>query len=320
MPSWDAAIMKATVVELSWSNVHVLANIVADRIDQRFPDCLIKLYPIPRGGVYVALAIKAAAAAPTKFIIVSDPSQADAYVDDIVDSGNTRLRTFRTYGEKPFYALVDKTVPGHENHKRPGEGPTWWVFPWEKMSAESGPEDNVRRIIEYIGDDPEREGLKDTPARVVRSYAELFAGYKMDPAEVLKTVFTDGACDEMVVLTNISFFSTCEHHLLPYFGTASVGYVPRGRVVGISKLARLLDVFSRRLQLQERITIQVTAALDNFLEPLGSACVLKASHMCMACRGVRQPDTELITSSMTGVFRDRPEARAEFFQLVGGKR
>jgi GTP cyclohydrolase I len=294
-------------VVLTHSHTDHLASIVASRL-QRLG--VIRVYGIPRGGVYAALLVSKYLPA---IMLVEKPEEAQAYIDDIVDSGKTRTRVMAAYGDKPFLALVDKTELHQQWQNQ------WVSFFWERMSGEAGPQDNIRRVLEYIGEDPNREGLKDTPDRVVRSYAELFSGYKQNPSEVLKTVFTDGACDEMVALTGISFFSTCEHHMLPYFGTAYVGYVPNGKVVGISKLARLVDVFSRRLQLQERITTQVTAALDEYLKPLGSACVLKARHMCMACRGVKQPDTELVTSSMTGVFRDKPEARAEFMALIRGK-
>ena len=175
-------------------------------------------------------------------------------------------------------------------------------------------EDAVKTLLRYVGEDPDREGLKDTPKRVLRAYAELFSGYHQDPASVLKT-FEDGACDEMVLLRGVSVVSTCEHHLLPFIGSAHVAYLPAGRIVGISKLARLVDVFARRLQVQERLTVQVTAALEEHLKPLGAACVIEAKHSCMGCRGIRQADPIMVTSSLTGRFRD-PVVRAEFFSLV----
>ena len=174
--------------------------------------------------------------------------------------------------------------------------------------------DAIHILLEFIGEDPDREGLRETPKRVIDSYAELFSGYHIDPASVLKT-FEDGACDEMVVLKGINFSSMCEHHMLPFLGVAHIGYVPDKRIVGISKLARLLEVFSRRLQVQERLTVQVTKALDEHLKPLGSACVIEATHLCMVCRGVQKTAT-MVTSSLTGVFRDEPSARAEFLSIV----
>ena len=190
---------------------------------------------------------------------------------------------------------------------------TWITFPWEESDGSSGPEDAVVRLLEFIGEDVHRDGLKDTPKRVIRSYAELFGGYQQSPESVM-TVF-DQPYDEMVVLKGLEFQSTCEHHMLPFVGVAHIAYVPKDRVIGVSKLARLLDIYAKRLQIQERICQQVTAALDQFLEPLGSACVLDAKHMCMSCRGVRKQDSSMITSSLTGVFREAT-VRAEFFSMI----
>lgn len=177
--------------------------------------------------------------------------------------------------------------------------------------------DSIRQILLHIGEDPDREGLRDTPNRIVRSYAELFSGYRQDPSKVLNTTFEDGAAgyDEMVVLRGIEFWSFCEHHFLPFFGTAHIGYIPQQRVVGLSKLARLVEVFARRLQVQERLTTQITQALDEHLKPLGSACVIEAKHLCMVCRGVQKQQSVMVTSSLSGEFL-KPEVRAEFLHLV----
>lgn len=174
--------------------------------------------------------------------------------------------------------------------------------------------DALRTLILAIGDDPDREGLRETPARVLKSYNQLFGGYRQDPATLL-TIFEDDTCDEMVILRNIEFHSTCEHHMLPFIGVAHIAYIPNGRVVGISKLARLLEVYTRRLQIQERITEQVTAALDEYLRPRGSACVLESKHLCMTCRGVNKQQSTMITSSLTGAFREAA-VRSEFFGLI----
>jgi len=174
----------------------------------------------------------------------------------------------------------------------------------------------VLSLLTYIGDDPEREGLRDTPDRVLRSYDELFAGYKQKPEDVLK-VFEDGACDEMVVLRNVEFHSVCEHHLQPFFGSAHIAYIPDKRVIGVSKLARILDIYARRLQIQERLCQQVTAALDEHLKPLGAACILEATHFCMVCRGVQKQHSELVTSSLTGAFRESV-VRQELLSLIRG--
>ena len=178
-------------------------------------------------------------------------------------------------------------------------------------------EEAVRVLLRFLGDDPEREGLRETPARVLRSYEELFAGYSQDPAFVMK-VFEDGACDELVLVKNVEFVSLCEHHMLPFFGVAHIGYLPDRKILGLSKLARVLDIYARRLQVQERLTQQVTAALDEHLKPLGSACVIEATHSCLSCRGVRKQAARMVTSSLTGAFRTDPSARAEFLQLIRG--
>lgn len=173
----------------------------------------------------------------------------------------------------------------------------------------------VTRIISAIGDDPLREGLQNTPTRVIKSWEKLYGGYREDPADVLKTVFVEGACDEMVILRDIEFYSTCEHHMLPFFGRASIGYIPSGRVVGVSKLARLLEVYARRLQIQERLTAQVADALVTHLNPKGAMVILEAQHFCMTARGVEKQDSIMVTSAIRGIF-STPEVRAEFMSLV----
>ncbi len=174
----------------------------------------------------------------------------------------------------------------------------------------------IKDILRFIGEDTEREGLLETPARVVASYRELFSGYHQDPADVMKT-FEDGACNEMVLLKSIEFWSHCEHHMLPFFGNAHIAYIPDGRVIGVSKLARILEIYSRRLQVQERLTVQITKALDEHLKPKGSACVLEARHSCMICRGVQKQNSVMVTSSLSGTFL-LPEVRQEFFSLIRG--
>ena len=173
-------------------------------------------------------------------------------------------------------------------------------------------------LLKFVGEDPGRDGLKGTPRRVLKALAELTAGYAEDPASILATTF-DEQSDELIVLRRIPFSSTCEHHLLPFSGTAAVGYLP-GKVVGISKLARLVNCFARRLQIQERMTAQIAAAVEKHLEARGVGVVVKARHLCMGCRGVKMPGTELITSAMLGKLRENATTRAEFFQLTGENR
>ncbi len=176
----------------------------------------------------------------------------------------------------------------------------------------------VKVLIEWAGDDPEREGLRDTPARVARSYAELFAGYKDDPRQYLERTFGEtGGYDELIVLSNIRVVSFCEHHMLPVIGKAHVGYLPRDRVVGISKLARVVKGFSRRLQIQEKLTLEIAEAIQDALNPWGVGVMIEAEHSCMTMRGVNTPGSRLSTSRLTGVIRDDPRTRHEFLSAVG---
>ncbi|MBN8961865.1 MAG: GTP cyclohydrolase I FolE [Rhizobiales bacterium] len=175
----------------------------------------------------------------------------------------------------------------------------------------------VRTIIRWTGEDPDREGLQDTPARVTRAFEEYFGGYAQDPAEFLARTFEEvGGYDEMILLRGIRFESHCEHHMAPVIGQAWVGYVPNGRVVGISKLARVVDVFARRLQVQEKLTAQIADTINDILKPKGVAVVIKASHHCMTTRGVHKPDTDLITTRMIGCFKDNAQMRQEFLMAV----
>jgi len=187
----------------------------------------------------------------------------------------------------------------------------------ETTVDQAGVRDAVRRIIEAIGEDPSREGLLDTPRRVAEMYEELFAGLHQDPREVLSTSFQESH-REMVILKNIPFYSLCEHHFMPFHGQAHVGYVPKGRIVGASKIARVVDILARRPQLQERLTGQVADAITEGLSPDGVAVVIEAEHLCMTMRGVQKPGTTLITSAIRGAFRRRAVTRSEFLALVRG--
>jgi GTP cyclohydrolase I len=176
----------------------------------------------------------------------------------------------------------------------------------------------VRTLLAYAGEDIAREGLLNTPDRVVRSYDEFFGGYSQDPAAILERTFTEtDGYDEMVVLSNISFVSHCEHHMAPIVGRAHVGYLPDQRVVGISKLARIVEVYARRLQIQEKMTAQIANIIDSVLSPRGVAVVIQASHQCMTTRGVNKPGVEMMTSRMLGAFREHPATRNEFMTMIG---
>ena len=179
-------------------------------------------------------------------------------------------------------------------------------------------EEAVRTLIRWAGDNPDREGLRATPARVVRAYEEWFSGYKDDPREYLKRTFEEtGGYDEVVVLRDIRFESYCEHHMAPIIGRVHIGYLPHNRVVGISKLARLVEVYARRLQIQEKMTAEIAACVDEVLKPHGVAVVAEATHQCMTTRGIHKTGVTMVTSRMLGVFRDHAETRHEFLSAIG---
>ena len=180
-------------------------------------------------------------------------------------------------------------------------------------------QDLVKRILEHIEPDQKkglREGLKNTPKRLVESWDELYSGYNQNPKEILDATFNGEGYDGIVLLKDIEFYSTCEHHLLSFTGKAHVAYIPQTKIVGISKLARLVEVYAKRLQNQERITTQVAAALEKYLKPLGAAIIIEAKHDCMGCRGVKKSHAIMTTSAMRGVFFDKAEARSELMQLI----
>jgi GTP cyclohydrolase IA len=176
----------------------------------------------------------------------------------------------------------------------------------------------VRTLIRWAGDDPNREGLESTPRRVAKSYEEFFEGYLQDPEEILRTTFeeTEGY-DEMVVLKDIDFHSHCEHHMVPIIGKAFVAYLPDKRVVGISKLARVVEAYAKRLQIQEKMTAQIANAINDVLKPRGVAVIVEAEHQCMTTRGIHKPGVSMVTSTMLGAFRDDPMTRREFLAIVG---
>lgn len=252
-----------------------------------------KLWGVPRGGAIVAGLTGRA---------VDRLEDADVVVDDIVDSGATRKR-YEDAGKK-FWAL---------HTKQPGEG--WVIFPWEHPDPLKDNRDTVIRQLELIGEDPTRDGLKDTPDRVLRALKEMTGGYGEDPGDILGRVF-DEKSDELVMVRRVPFTSLCEHHMLPFTGHATVGYLPGEKVVGLSKLPRLVNCFARRLQMQERLTQQVAKAMQEHLAPRGVGVVLVGEHQCMSCRGVRATGADMVTSAMLGVLRDNPAARAEFLALA----
>lgn len=261
----------------------------------------IALYGVPRGGVTVAYGI---ASHIEHMTVVDTPDKADIIVDDLIDSGKTAGYYAHLYPEIPFYTL----------YVHPEE---WLVFPWE--STEQGSADDIPlRLLQYIGEKPERGGLHETPHRYLKAWKHFTSGYDKHPSSVMK-VFEDGAesYDEMVLVKSIPVYSQCEHHLVPFFGVAHVAYIPDGKIVGLSKLSRVVDIFARRLQVQERLTNQVAEAIEENLNPLGVAVVLECRHLCMEARGICQQGHTTTTSSMKGVFRNEAATRNEFLRLIG---
>lgn len=187
--------------------------------------------------------------------------------------------------------------------------------------AEAEARDHVRGLLSFLGEDPDREGLQETPARVVRALSEHFAGYGQDPAQLLSKTFEEvEGYDELVLVSDIGVFSHCEHHMVPFVGKAHVGYIPNGRVVGLSKLARVVDLFAKRLQVQEKLTAQVAAAIQEHLQPQGVAVIMQCQHFCMCYRGVKKPGSWTTTSKLGGLFLLDSAARMELLTLIGMKR
>ncbi len=261
------------------------------------------IYAIPRGGVSVGLLLLEFLGKP----LTTNPSRHTLIVDDLVDSGKTMSR-FKTRKKAVLYVKPHSPKPKYWIEEIDG----WIDFFYEKKEVDMS--DTVIRTLEFIGEDPTREGLLKTPERVVRSWEKLYGGYGKDPKSIM-TVFEDGACDEMVILRDIEFFSTCEHHMLPFFGKISIGYIPRGKVVGVSKLARLVEIFARRLQVQERLVGEIADTLMALLEPAGVMVIAEAKHLCMVARGVEKQNSIMTTSAIRGEFA-KVEARNEFLTLI----
>lgn len=275
----------------------------------------IFIHGIPTGGIPAAYAV-AAADNLRNIKVTDDPREAEFFIDDIIDTGRTMEKYIEKFN-KPVLALVNKlsVMTGDRIVKSPYKN-DWIVFPWEG-GVDGSIEDNVIRMLQFIGEDPNRGGLKETPARVAKAWQEWFSGYALKPEDVLKT-FEDGAngVDEMVVV-RAPVYSFCEHHIAPIFGHATVAYIPDGKIVGLSKLARLVNVFSRRLQVQERLTNQIADAIQTHLQPTGVGVLISARHMCMESRGVNINDGQpTISSALRGAIKDKPAARAEFLSIA----
>jgi len=283
------------MLDLSWKDVSLYVDLlISEAEEDGFDLNRMTIWGVPRGGSIVAGLIQG----KRDVVIVDDPEDADIIVDDILDSGATRDQY-----EKPFFTLVDKQEEKIDE---------WVHFPWEE-TPEQDIEMSVRRIIQWLGEDQNRNGLQDTPKRVVNSWKELFGGYETDPESIMR--WFDDDTDEMIISKDIQFYSTCEHHMLPFFGTASVAYIPEGKVLGISKLSRIVGIYARRLQTQEHLTRQIAEALQPNVRSV--AVHVKAQHLCMMARGVGQQRSAMVTNYLVGDFRDKPEARNEFLMAVG---
>ena len=254
-----------------------------------------KIYGVPKNGMILSGFFNS--------INVVNPEEADLILDDIIDSGSTKKKFKKLFPKKKFVALFEKD-----------SNVDWVNFPFEKKLDEDQ-NDTVIRLLQIIGEDPRREGLLDTPKRYLSAFDEF-----LNPPIFNMTTFDAEKTDEMIVQLDIPFYSFCEHHLLPFFGKGYIAYIPDKKIVGLSKLARTLETFSRRLQNQERITNQVADYLQENLEAKGVAVVLKARHLCMEMRGVKTSDTNTITSKLLGYFRTDERTRAEFLNLIGNHR
>ena len=279
-----------------------MQNRILTKLRHRQGDA-ISVYAIPRGGIPARLALFALDS-DSVFVVQDDWTKADVIIDDLIDTGET----IKQFGDHYVEALIDKRTWEH--------GDDWVVWPWEGDAA-GGIEDNIRRLLQYVGENPARGGLAETPARVAKAWKEWCSGYGMDPKDVMKT-FEDGAegVDEMVVVKDIPFYTHCEHHMAPFFGTATIAYLPNKKIVGLSKLSRLLDIYAKRLQVQERLGCQVADAIMDNLDALGCGVVITARHLCMESRGIKKQGAETVTSAVRGLFKTDPAVRAEFLALA----
>lgn len=270
----------------------------------------ISIFGVPRGGTHVAYLLKLRV--PFEVKLVYDVSQADVIVDDIVDSGKTRDRYLEKNEKAPFFSLYTADELAEINQT------CWLVFPWEQAGSDSSADDIPIRLLQYLGEDINRGGLKETPKRFLKAWKFWTSGYSIDPAAIFKT-FEDGAerYDQMVLVKDIPVWSMCEHHLAPFFGVCHVAYIPNERIVGLSKFSRLVDVYARRLQVQERLTNQICEAIFTFLKPKGVGVLLDCRHSCMESRGIEKAGISTITSDLRGLFLTDRGVRDEFLGLVG---
>lgn len=308
-----------TITVLDWSDV----DEAAEKLAKRHKDLgHVAVYGIPTGGSVIAPLVAKYLNVPVSPWVRG----ASLIVDDLVDSGRTLSRMLTSKGDSLHACshVIGFGMPMVDALYRKSTSPTrlasqavlidgWAQFPWE---ASANPEDAVVRLLQYLGEDPSRDGLLDTPKRVLKAFREMTVGMGQNPAEILKTQFSLEH-DELVLVKGVPFTSLCEHHLLPFSGHAAVAYIPaNGKIVGLSKLARLVECFARRPQVQERLTGQIADSIEEHLQPVGTACVISAQHSCMACRGVKLSGVDFVTSALRGVLKGDISARAELMALI----
>jgi len=327
----------------STADFTVSTNIITQLIKNKNRDYQY-IFPVPRGGNYLAIALSEKLNIPILdkhihhvkgYPLLEWDDEDQSYhinnkkgtekilvVDDIIDSGTTR-RKFKYYDfasihvsdhyfNNPSAETNDRFTYFHKVSKE------WVNYFWEE-AAEKDIEETIIRQLEYIGENVSRDGLKDTPARVVKSWKELYCGYNQKAEDIIKTFESPRngySYNEIIYCKDIEFYSTCEHHLLPFVGKAHVAYIPDKKIIGLSKLARLVEIYARRLQIQERICEQVTDDLMRLLEPQGAACIIEAKHFCMCSRGISKQNSMMGTSSLKGIFLERTEARMELMGLL----
>lgn len=296
--------METNKIQLTYEDLYKDVDHLADLIKSSGKTIQYKsIYAVPRGGVPIALMLSAKLGLP----LVDELRKDSLIVDDLIDSSKT-LEQFSEQGNDIAVLYSKPHSPLKTDF--PAKVLDGWIeFPYEDSSKDI--EENFRRILEYLGEDPIREGLADTPKRYIKFMKQF-----LTPEEFDFTTFKNEGIDEMIVQKDIPFFSLCEHHTVPFFGTATVAYIPGERIVGLSKLARTVRYYAGRFQNQERITQQVADRLEKELSPLGAAVTLRARHFCMEMRGAKVHDTHTITSKLTGAFKEKPETRAEYMALT----
>lgn len=288
------------MIVLTWEDVlQQVENLCARQTKQ-----YTGVYGIPSGGAPVAALV----ANKLNLQILDTPQDGCLVVDDLIDTG----ATFQKFGGYNCDALYRKNYSPADVAPQAHTVNDWLSFPWEKHDGE--PTDGITRLLQYIGEDPTREGLQETPKRFVKAFKEMTEGYNQNPKQILSTTFNE-ARDQMIVVKDIEFVSMCEHHLAPFRGIVTVGYIPDGKVVGLSKIPRLVDAYAHRLQIQERFTQEIADSISDILTPMGVGVLVTAHHSCMGNRGIRKHGASMTTSAMLGVFRDNPETRQEFMNL-----